>query len=226
MSLMIMKSTISTSIRGGIPDSEENEEFTASEYLQAVEDQFKGSSKALASTLMMKMITMKYNGSSGVREHIMRMNDMASQLKKMNMEISEGFLVHFMMTSLPAQFTLFKINYNTQKEKWEMSELIAMCVQEEERLKTEQPESAHYTTEGTSKGHFKKKTKGKGFGKGKKKVASGSAQGLTGGMKSRIRCHFCKKLGHIKKECSKYEEWLHKKGISRETETQERGANH
>ncbi|XP_077249158.1 uncharacterized protein LOC143888602 [Tasmannia lanceolata] len=102
MSLMIMKSTISTSIRGGIPDSEENEEFTAKEYLQAVEGQFKGSSKALASTLMMKTITMKYNGSSGVREHIMRMNDMASQLKKMNMEISEGFLVHFIMTSLPA----------------------------------------------------------------------------------------------------------------------------
>jgi gag-polypeptide of LTR copia-type len=77
------------------------------------------------------MLTSKYNGTSGVREHIMMMNDMAAKLKGMNMTISEGFLVHFIMTSLPAQFGPFKINYNTQKEKWKMSELIVMCVEEE-----------------------------------------------------------------------------------------------
>ncbi|RVW74583.1 hypothetical protein CK203_050907 [Vitis vinifera] len=36
------------------------------------------------------MITMKYDGHSGVREHIMKMSDMASQLKGMDMAISEG----------------------------------------------------------------------------------------------------------------------------------------
>ncbi|RVW82684.1 Retrovirus-related Pol polyprotein from transposon TNT 1-94 [Vitis vinifera] len=35
------------------------------------------------------MITMKYDGHSGVREHIMKMSDMASQLKGMDMTISE-----------------------------------------------------------------------------------------------------------------------------------------
>ena len=69
----------------------------------------------------------------------MMMSDMAHKLKGMGMEISEGFLVHFIMTSLPVQFGPFKINYNTQKDKWQMSELIAMCVQEEERLKVEKP---------------------------------------------------------------------------------------
>ncbi|GJV60786.1 zf-CCHC domain-containing protein [Tanacetum coccineum] len=136
MSLMIMKNSISVAIRGAIPDSE-----NAKEFLKSVEEQFKGSSKANASTLILKMLTTKYDGLSGVREHIMMMNDMASKLKGMDMEISEGFLVHFIMTSLPAQFSPFKINYNTQKEKWKMSELIAMCVQEEERLKIEQPET-------------------------------------------------------------------------------------
>ncbi|KAK2980095.1 hypothetical protein RJ640_004091 [Escallonia rubra] len=67
------------------------------------------------------------------------MNDMASQLKGLDMEISEDLFVHLIMTSLPAQFGPFKINYNTQKEKWEMSELISMCVQEEERLKFKRP---------------------------------------------------------------------------------------
>ena len=34
------------------------------------------------------------------------------------------------MTSLLSQFGPFKINYNTQKDKWKMNELIVMCVQE------------------------------------------------------------------------------------------------
>ena len=67
----------------------------------------------MASTLIIKMITMKYDGHSGVREHIMKMSDMASQLKGMNMTIFEGFLVHFIMTSRPSQFGPFKINCNT-----------------------------------------------------------------------------------------------------------------
>jgi gag-polypeptide of LTR copia-type len=65
----------------------------------------------------MKMLTFKYNEISGVCEHIMMMNDMTTKLKSMDMTISEGFLVHFIMTSLSTQFDPFKINYNTQKEK-------------------------------------------------------------------------------------------------------------
>jgi hypothetical protein len=33
--------------------------------------------------------------------------------------------------------TIIRINYNTIKEKWSLSDLIAMCVQEEERIKAE-----------------------------------------------------------------------------------------
>ncbi|KAK3017303.1 hypothetical protein RJ639_006902, partial [Escallonia herrerae] len=157
ISLMIMKGSITTAIRGAILDLD-----NAKLYLAHIEEQFQGSSKAHATTLITKMVTLKYSGSNGVREHILRMNDMASQLKGLDMEISKGFLVHFIMTSLPAQFGPFKINYNTQKEKWKMSELISMCIQEEERLKSEQPDSAHVAITGPSKG----KGKGKKFGKG------------------------------------------------------------
>ncbi|KAI3732383.1 hypothetical protein L1987_63588 [Smallanthus sonchifolius] len=128
MSLMVIKNSISVAIMGAIPDSD-----NAKTYLKSVEEQFKGSSKPHASTLILKMLTSKYDGVSGVREHIMMMSDMAHKLKGLDMEISDGFLVHFIMTSLPTRFDAFKINYNTQKDKWSMSELTAMCVQEEER---------------------------------------------------------------------------------------------
>ncbi|RVW98915.1 Retrovirus-related Pol polyprotein from transposon TNT 1-94 [Vitis vinifera] len=84
MSLMIMKGSITLTIRGAIPDSD-----NAMNYIKFVEEQFLGTSKSLASTLMIKMITMKYDGHSGVREHIMKMSAMASQLKGMDMAISE-----------------------------------------------------------------------------------------------------------------------------------------
>ncbi|XP_077221688.1 uncharacterized protein LOC143855453 [Tasmannia lanceolata] len=96
MSLMIMKSTISTSIRGAISDTKDKKELTAKEYLAAIEEQFKGTSKALASTLMMRMLTLRYDGQSGVREHIMKMSAMASQLKRMKWK----FLKHSLSTSL------------------------------------------------------------------------------------------------------------------------------
>jgi hypothetical protein len=59
MSLMIIKNSISVAIRGAIPDSE-----NAKEYLSSVEEQFKGTSKAHASTLILKMLTTKYDGVS------------------------------------------------------------------------------------------------------------------------------------------------------------------
>ncbi|GJW08447.1 hypothetical protein Tco_1570870 [Tanacetum coccineum] len=129
---------------------------------ESIADQ-KRTSKAHASTLILKMLTTKYDGASGVREHIMMMSDMENKLKGMDMEISEGFLVHFIMTSLPMQFSPFKINYNAQKEKWKISELIAMCAQEEERLKVEKPDVAHVATTNSNK--RKGPWKGKDFEK-------------------------------------------------------------
>ncbi|XP_076932012.1 uncharacterized protein LOC143597387 [Bidens hawaiensis] len=86
MSLMLMKNSISMPIRGSIPDSD-----NAKTYLASVEEQIKGTSKAHASTLILKLVTTKYDGRSGIRGHIMTMNDMAHKLKGLNMEISDGF---------------------------------------------------------------------------------------------------------------------------------------
>lgn len=154
MSLMIMKSTITIGIKGAIPDLE-----NAKTYLDSVEEQFKGFSKVYASTLIMKMPTTKYDRTSNIREHAMMMNNMAAKLKHMEMEISEGFLVHFIMTSLPFEFEPFKINYNTQKEKWTMSEHTAMCVQKEERLKAEKKDYVHHVSASMGKRKFQEEFK-------------------------------------------------------------------
>jgi hypothetical protein len=127
---MVIKSSIIESIRGAIPETQ-----TAREYLAKVEQQFKGSSKAYATSLIQRIIGEKYTLNVKLREHIMKKCNMAAKLKTMNMDISDGFLVHFIMASLPHEFDPFMINYLNMKEQWGMDELMTRCVQEEERLK-------------------------------------------------------------------------------------------
>ena len=61
---------------------------------------------------------------------------MANKLATMDMTLPEPFLVQLVFKSLPKEFATFHVNYNTFPENWDIEKLIAMCVQEEERLKT------------------------------------------------------------------------------------------
>ncbi|GJW80607.1 UBN2_2 domain-containing protein [Tanacetum coccineum] len=170
------------------------------------QEQFKETSKAHASTLILKMLTTKYDGVSGVHEHIMMMSDMAYKLKGMDMEISEGFLVRFIITSLPMQFGPFKINYNTQKGKWKMSELIAMCVQEEECLKVEKFDVVHVATTNSNKRKGSWKGKGSsGDNSTPNKVQKTDTS--TSSFQGYPKCKFCHKKGHTQKDCPKFKEW-------------------
>ncbi|KAL6328071.1 hypothetical protein AAG906_033343 [Vitis piasezkii] len=112
LSLMFIKSSIGKSIRGSI-----SVYAKAKESLKAIEQQFEASDKALASTLMTKVCSMKFNGIKGVCEHIMEMRDIAAQLKSLVIEMFESFMVHFILNSLLPEYGPFKISYNTHKEK-------------------------------------------------------------------------------------------------------------
>ena len=85
---------------------------------------------------------MRLTSVRNVREHIMKMRDLAAQVKIPEVEMPETFIVHYILNILPAQYGPFQISYNTHKDKWSINELMAMCVQEEGRLLME--------TEGTT----------------------------------------------------------------------------
>ena len=134
---MVAKSTILDAIRGSIPDCD-----TATEYHKKVESQFTGSSKAYTSTLIKKLFNKKYTGG-GIREHILKMSNIASKLKPMDLELKDEFLIHLVFASLPKEYETFIVNYNMQHDKWDIEMLIAICVQDEERLKSLQGDSAN-----------------------------------------------------------------------------------
>ena len=51
------------------------------------------------------------------------------------MSVYDSFLIQFVINFLPPHFSPFQINYNTIKDKQNMTELQTKLVQEEERLK-------------------------------------------------------------------------------------------
>ena len=157
--------------------------------LKVIDEQFKISDKALASTLIIKFSSLRLVSSKGVREHIMKMRDIVAQLKNLEVDMFENFLVHYILNTFPKQYGPFKISYNTHKDKWFINELMTMCVQEEERLLMEQGESAFLTNQGKNKDQAKEKGK-----------VTEQAD-----IKKESKCFFCKKKGHIKKDCTKFQ---------------------
>ncbi|KAH7514805.1 hypothetical protein FEM48_Zijuj11G0129600 [Ziziphus jujuba var. spinosa] len=94
--VMFIKTKISTAIRASV------EQYSnVRELLKAIDAQFVISDKALVSTLVMQFSSIKLTGIRGVHDHIMRMRDIAAQLKVLEVEMSETFLVHYILCTLP-----------------------------------------------------------------------------------------------------------------------------
>ncbi|KAL4340139.1 hypothetical protein GQ457_08G024220 [Hibiscus cannabinus] len=195
LSIMFIKSKVLADVRGSIEQYENVQDL-----LPAIEKQFQTSQKSLASTLIMKFTSLKLTTVKGVRDHINKMQDLAARLKALEVEMSDSFLVHYILNTLPPQYGPFKISYNTHKDKWSIDELLTMCDQQEGRLILEMRESALTFTQG------KRPVQAKQRGKAKMQPQAD--------IKKEFTCFFCKKKGHLKKDCVKYKGWLEKKDKS------------
>ncbi|XP_073123077.1 uncharacterized protein [Henckelia pumila] len=85
-----------TKIHVGILGSIEMHE-SVKDLLKAIDEQFATSDKALSSTLIMEFSSLRLTTVKGVQEHIMKMRYIAARLKKIEVELSDNFLVHFIL---------------------------------------------------------------------------------------------------------------------------------
>jgi hypothetical protein len=140
------------------------------------------------------------------------MSNMASKLKPMDadLELKPALLVHLVMASLPKEFDNFVINYDMSPDKWDIEKMIAMCVQEEDRLKASNSGSVNYVKDNRKRNNQNSNqgSPSKPYGKGPQQYHHPT---LT---VDKDQCLHCKKTEHFKKDCP---EWLKsimaKKGI-------------
>ena len=99
---MFIKTKITTGIRGSIEQYEKVQDL-----VKVIGEQFVTSEKALALILIMKFSSICITSVKGVREHVMQMRDIAAQLKKLWIYMSESFLVHFISNTLSSSIRAF-----------------------------------------------------------------------------------------------------------------------
>ncbi|KAM7484845.1 hypothetical protein LguiA_000854 [Lonicera macranthoides] len=223
MSILIMKRTMTDTVRGGVASND-----NAKAFLEGIGAKFKESQKAETSNLMTMLTTSRYDGTSGVREHIMKLSDVASKLNDLKVTVSDPFLVHMALNSLPAKFEQLKVSYNTQKEAWDLNELISICAQEEDRHKQNIMEVnlVHSTNKNDASGSGKILNTAK-FTNVPANTTHQPPKGPHGlkvtktdiTKKVSFKCYFCKKAGHMKKNCDKHKNWQKKKGIHKQEST-------
>ncbi|KAJ9170291.1 hypothetical protein P3X46_018411 [Hevea brasiliensis] len=74
---MVIKCAIPEAFRGTMS----NQVDTAKAFLEDLEKRFTKNEKAETSTILTKLISMRYTGKGNIREYIMEMSDLASKLK-------------------------------------------------------------------------------------------------------------------------------------------------
>ncbi|XP_050113886.1 uncharacterized protein LOC126592203 [Malus sylvestris] len=183
ISLLVIKRSMSDTIRGGIPESE-----SAKEFLASIDEKFKESDKAETGNLMNELITKKYNGMGCVRERILELLDIGAKLNALKVPMSDPFLVHVALNSLPKEYSQLKSTYNAHKEKWSLNELIAICVHEERHIRQENFEKmvnmvTDYHNSSTARQEHNKGT------------PHHFKVGANKGFKAKGKCFFCKKPG-------------------------------
>ena len=131
------------------------------------------------------------------------MNTVAAKLEKLGMEVTKNMLMEFVLKSLPPRVDHFKLTYSIQEHKWSLEDLTSLCAQEKLRLFEVNYESANFASTSKSKKMKHEKNKqGGALQKDQKRQKQDKA----------LTCFHCRKLGHFKKDFTKYHAWREKKG--------------
>ncbi|CAL8992517.1 unnamed protein product [Prunus brigantina] len=152
----------------------------AKEFIEAIAKNFQGSTKAEIGTLMSQLTNMKYNGEGCIRTHILNMVEIENKLKALKVNVDETMMI------------------------WSIADPIGICVHEEQSIRKDKGKEQVHLVQDVK---FKPKegTKNRNVGKQQKKDETAKGTSPVG-----LKCFFCKKFGHLKRDCRMYKHWLDK----------------
>jgi hypothetical protein len=206
MCMLAIKKTVPEHMLTGLPQTD-----SAKSLVAALEECYKLADNAEISSLLDTMNSLSYKDFPNVRDYIMRWTHMRSKLSAHDINLPDKFMVARILSTLPPEFGMIKTSFNTQGESWSILELITRCVAEEEKIKKEKKQTALATVSASFD-----KNKGKGSNQATKPRSNnfkkkGKPQKQSKEWQKNVKCFFCNKRGHVKKDCFKFKNWLEKK---------------
>src|SRR3954469_21246293 len=148
-----------------------------------------------------KFFNCKMEENSSVSEHVLKMSGHANELQELGIMIPNELGIHRVLESLPPSYKNFVMNYNMQRMKKSLPELLLMLKTAEVEIKKE-----HQVLMINKNTSFKKGKKGKPKGNFKKagKSVAKPEKKTKNGPKPETECFYCKGTGHWKRNCPKY----------------------
>ncbi|OVA11534.1 hypothetical protein BVC80_1013g3 [Macleaya cordata] len=138
--MMVIQGSIHETISRGIPET-----TTAKELFELINGQFMGNVHSRQYNCLAQLFSLYCDETGSVREHILKLSKLVINLRDLGFTIEDELMVHMAVAKLPSKFDTLKVNYSTQGRKWDLNELINICVAEEERLKESNAEYANYS---------------------------------------------------------------------------------
>ena len=104
----------------------QHEKFsTAAELILNLKEMFGEQSRPARQSAMQMVMNTKMSEGTPVREHVLKMIGYLNVLEVLGAEIDGETQVDMILNSLPASFTQYKLNYNMNKLKLSLSELVS-----------------------------------------------------------------------------------------------------
>ena len=105
LSLISIKRSIVEHLLGGIPESN-----NAKEFLVAMGNRYQTSDNAEVGYFMDELMNMRYNDMKGVREYILKMVQLQTRLKALDIPIPDKFIVHQALNTLPSSLAKSRLH--------------------------------------------------------------------------------------------------------------------
>ena len=101
LSLNLIKMIMAENVKPVMPKTDNVKEFILKikEY-----SQLDIANKSIVGNLMSELTTKQFDWSQPIHDHIIGMVNVAVKLKSMGMDVSESFLIQFIINSLPLEF--------------------------------------------------------------------------------------------------------------------------